>query len=149
MAHAQIPVWESVFNFTLVNTPNETINLLSKLEFDGEGDISIREHLRNFLCKCNKYNIIDLSATCRLFSLTLKGRIKCWLETFPPNFFFTWFQFAHEFLDTFKDYDSNKICSELQALRRNKGESSEDFSVRLSHILCKFHITDLPSESDL
>ena len=91
MAHAQIPVWESIFNFTLVNIPNETINLLSKLEFDGEGDISAREHLRKFLCKCNKHKIVDINATCRLFSLTLKGRIKCWLETFPPNFFFTWF----------------------------------------------------------
>ena len=97
MAHAQIPVWESVFNFTLVNIPNKTINLSSKLEFDREGDISGREHLGNFLCKCNKHKIVDLNATCRFFALTLKGRIKCWLETFPPNFFFTWFQFAHEF----------------------------------------------------
>ena len=32
MAHAQIPVWESVFNFTLVNIPNKTINLSSKLD---------------------------------------------------------------------------------------------------------------------
>ena len=101
------------------------------------------------MSKCNKHKIIDLSATCKLFSLTLKGRIKCWLETFPPNLFFTWFQFAHEFLDTFKDYDSNKLCSELQALQRKKGESLEEFSVRLPHILCKFHITNLPSESDL
>ena len=37
----------------------------------------------------------------------------------------------------------------MQAIRRKKGESSEYFSVRLSHILCKFHITDLPYESDL
>ena len=58
---------------------------------------------------------------------------------------FTWFQFAHEFLDTLKDYDSNKLRSELQALRRKKGESSEEFSVRISLILCKFHINDLPS----
>ena len=127
MAHAQIPVWESVFNFSLVNIPNETINLLSKLEFDGKGDISAREHLGKFLCKCNKHKIVDLNATCRLFSLTLKRRIKCWLENFPLNFLFTWFQFAHEFLDTFKDYNSNKLCSELQAIRRKKGESSEEF----------------------
>ena len=73
MAHAQIPVWESVFNFTMVNIPNETINLLLKLEFDGEGDISAREHLGKFLCKCNKHNIVDLNATCRLFALTLFG----------------------------------------------------------------------------
>ena len=89
---------------------------MSKLEFDGEGNIFARKHLKNILGKCNKYNIVDLSATCRSFALTLKGRIKCWLEIFPPNFFLTWFQFAHEFLDTFKYYDFNKLCSELQAL---------------------------------
>ena len=77
MAHAQIPVWESVFSFTLIDIPNETVNLLSKLELDGEGDISGRKHLKMFFSKCNKHNIIDLSATCRLFALTLKGGIKC------------------------------------------------------------------------
>ena len=81
--------------------------------------------------------------------LTLKGQTKCWLETFPPNLIFTWFQFAHEFLDTLKDYDSIKLCSELQALQRKKCESSEDFSIRLSHIFFKFHIINSPSESDL
>ena len=116
MAYSQIPIWEYVFSFTLVNIPNEIVNLLSKLEFAGEGDISARNYLKQFLCKSNKHKILDLSATCTLFSLTLKRRIKCWLETFPPSFFFTWFQFAHEFLDTFKDYESNKLCSVLQAL---------------------------------
>ena len=53
MAHAQIPVWESVFSFTLIDIPNEIVNLLSKLEFDGEGDISARKHLKKFLSKCN------------------------------------------------------------------------------------------------
>ena len=125
MAHAKIPVWKSIFSFTLIDIPNETVNLLSKLEFDGEGDISARKHLRKFFSKCNKHNITDVSATCMLFALTLKGQIKFWLETFPPNFFFTWFQLAHEFLDTFNDYDSNKLCSELQAFRRKKDESSK------------------------
>ena len=72
MAHAN-PIWESFFSFTLIDIPNETINLLSKLEFDGECDISTRKHLTNFLSNCKKHNIVDLSATCRLFSLTLKG----------------------------------------------------------------------------
>ena len=135
MDHAQIPIWESVLSFGLIDIPSETVNLLLKLEFVGEGDISTRKPLKKFLCKCNKHNIVDLSATCKLFSLTLKVLIKCWLETLPPNLFFTWFQFAHEFLDTFKDYDSNELCSELQAPRRKKGETSEEFSVRLSRIL--------------
>ena len=73
MAHAQILVWESVFSFTLIDIPNETVNLLSKLEFDGEGNIFEKKHLKKFLSKCNKHNIVDLSATCRLFALTLKG----------------------------------------------------------------------------
>ena len=73
MAHAQIPIWESVFSFTLVNIPVETTNLLSRLEFEVEGNISARKHLKKFLCKCNKYNITDLNATCKLFSHALKG----------------------------------------------------------------------------
>ena len=77
MDHAQIPFWESFFSFTLIDIPNETVNLLSKIEFDGEGDISARKNLKKFLSKCNKHNIVDLSANCRLFALTLKGRIKC------------------------------------------------------------------------
>ena len=72
MAHAQIPVWESVFSFTLVNIPNETVNLFSKLEFDGKGNISSRKHLKKFLCKCNKHKIVDLSATCMVFSYSQK-----------------------------------------------------------------------------
>ena len=51
MAHAQIPFWESVFSITLIDIPNETVNLLSKLEFDVEGDISARKHLKMFLSK--------------------------------------------------------------------------------------------------
>ena len=59
MAHAQIPVWESIFSFTLIDIPNERVNLLSKLEFDGEGDIYARKHLKNFFC-LNVINIILL-----------------------------------------------------------------------------------------
>ena len=114
-------------SFILIGIPNETVNLLSKHEFDGEGNISARKHLKNFLSKCNKHNIIDLSATCRLFALTLKGWIKCWLETFPPNLFFTWFQFAHEFLDTFKDYYSNKIFSEVHLFEGRKVNLQKNF----------------------
>ena len=72
MAHAQIPVWESVFNFTLVNIPNETINLLSKLEFDGEGDISAREHLGKFLCIVTNIRLLILMLLACYFPLLSK-----------------------------------------------------------------------------
>ena len=53
-----------------------------------------------------------------------------------------------EFLDTFEDYDSTKLCNELQDHQRKNGEFLEDFAVRISHVLFKFHIIDLPSKSN-
>ena len=48
MASVQIYDWETVFNFELHNIPNETINLLSKFQFDGEGNISANDHIYKF-----------------------------------------------------------------------------------------------------
>lgn len=54
-----------------------------------------------------------------------------------------------EFLDTFEDYDSTKLCNELQDHQRKNGEFLEDFAVRISHVLFKFDIIDLPSKPNL
>ena len=72
MSLAKLLVWESVFNFPLVTIHNDTTNRLSKLEFDDKCNTFARKNIKKFLCKC-KHNITDVRATCRLFSLTLKG----------------------------------------------------------------------------
>ena len=113
MAPTQIPVGEHVFNLPSVTIPSKTVSLLSRLKFDGEGKLSAREHLLKFSIKCDKYKITDLSLTCRLFALTLGGRIEKWLETFPSYSFYNWLDFANQFLDDFEDYDYDKLCDEV------------------------------------
>ena len=54
-----------------------------------------------------------------------------------------------EFLDTFEDYDSTKLCNELQDHQRKNGEFLEYFAVRISHVLFKFDIIYLPSKPNL
>jgi hypothetical protein len=79
----QITVLEHAFNFSLPDVPNETVSRLSKLDFDGEGNTSAKDHLNKFWCKCIKHDISDLGVLCRLFAFTFRGRIKKWFESFP------------------------------------------------------------------
>jgi hypothetical protein len=70
----QIVVLEHAFNFSLPDVPNKTVSCLSKLTFDGGGNISTKDHLNKFWCKCIKHDISDLGVLCRLFALTFRGR---------------------------------------------------------------------------
>jgi hypothetical protein len=49
MAPAQITVLKHAFNVTLPIIPNKTIDLVSKLTFDGEGNTSVVDHISIFL----------------------------------------------------------------------------------------------------
>jgi hypothetical protein len=102
-----------VNNFSLPDIPNKTVSLLSKLTFDGGGDVSAKDHLNKFWCKCIKHDISDLKVLCRLFAFTFRGRIKHWFESFPAYHIFDWFQFVEEFLDAFENYDYNQLCEEF------------------------------------
>jgi len=73
MAPAQIIVWDNAFHFTLHDIPNKTVALLSKLAFDGEGNVSAKTHLNKFLSKCIKHGIIDLNVLCRFFAFPFRG----------------------------------------------------------------------------
>jgi hypothetical protein len=139
----QITVLEHVFHFSLPNVPNETVSRLSKLKFDGRGDVSAKYHLNKFWCKCIKPDIYDLKFLCRLFSFTFRGRIKHWFESFLAYHIFDWFQFVEEFLDDFEIYDYNQLCEEFQTLLINDNSSSEGFSKRIHHVLCKFNLNDM------
>jgi hypothetical protein len=65
-----------------------------------------------------------------------------WFESFPAYSIFYWFQFVNEFLDAFEDYDYNKLCEEFKALLIKDDSSSENFSTKINHVLCKFHLDD-------
>ena len=109
----QIPIWESIFIFPLVNIPNEIINLFLKLQFVDEGNTSKKYHLMKFWCKCIKHNITNLDSLFILLTQTFKGGLKRWLETFSTYSIFTCFQFVDEVLITFKEYDYRKLYNEL------------------------------------
>ena len=106
----QITVLEHAFYFSLPDIPNKTVSLLSKLTFDGGGNVSAKYHINKFWCKCIKHDIFDLKVLCRLFYFTFRGRIKHWFESFPAYHIFDWFQFVDEFLDAFEIYDYNQLC---------------------------------------
>ena len=109
----QIIVLEHSFHFSLPDIPNETVSLLSKLTFDGGGDVPAKDHINKFWCKFIKHDIYDLKVLCRLFAFTFRGRIKHWFESFPTYHIIDWFQFVEEFLDAFEIYDYNQLCEEF------------------------------------
>jgi hypothetical protein len=139
----QIIVLEHAFHFSLPNIPNETVSLLSKLTFDGGGDVSAKDHLNKFWCKCIKHNISDLKVLCILFSFNFRGCIKHWFESFPSYHIIDWFQFVDEFLDSFEKYNYNQLCEEFQTLLINGNSSPEGYSTRIHHVLCKFNFDDM------
>ena len=104
---------EHAFHFWLPDIPNKTVSLLSKLTFDGGGNVFAKDHINKFLCKCIKHDISDLKVLCRLFAFTFRGWIKHWFESFPAYHTFYWFQFVEEFLDSFEIYDYNQLCEEF------------------------------------
>jgi hypothetical protein len=101
----QIIVLEHAFHFSLPDIPNETVSHLSKLTFDGGGNVFAKYHLNKFWCKWIKNDISDLKVLCRLFAFTFRGRIKHWFESFPTYHIIDWFQFVDEFLCAFENYD--------------------------------------------
>jgi hypothetical protein len=109
----QITVLEHDSHFSLPDIPNETVSFLSKLTFDGGGDVSKKYHLNKFLCKCIKHNIFDLKVLCILFAFTFTVWIKHWFESFLAYHIIDWFQFVEEFLDSFEKYDYNQLCEEF------------------------------------
>jgi hypothetical protein len=75
-------VLEHAFHFSLLDIPNETVSLVSKLSFDGGGDVSAKDHLNKFWCKCIKHDISNLKVLCRLFSFTFGGGLNIGLIFF-------------------------------------------------------------------
>jgi hypothetical protein len=137
-------VLEHDFHFSLSDILNRTISLLSKLTFDGGGNVSAKDHINKFWCKCIKHDISHLKVLCRLFSFTFRGRIKHWFESFSAYHIIDWFQFVDKVLDAFENYDYNQLCEEFQTLLINENSSPGNFSTRIHHVLCKFNLDDMP-----
>jgi hypothetical protein len=139
----QITVLEHAFHFSLPVIPNKTTNLFSELTFDGEGNTSAVDHISKFFYKCLRHKIIDPNVTCRLFSLTFRGRVKCWFESFRANSIHSLSEFVIEFLSDFNNYDYDELSEELSYLRKENGESFNDFAIRFIHVCTRFPLKEM------
>jgi len=87
MAHTQILLLGHFSNFSLYrfSIPNEPLNHLSQLKFDGDDGTSIAKHISDFLNFYESYKINDEEFSCVVLFLTLEGRDNRWCHTLPPS----------------------------------------------------------------
>jgi hypothetical protein len=83
------------------------------------------------------------------FHAYFRRRAKEWCESLSVASIHTWDQFVSDFFYEFQDYDYDKICLELENLRRLEGESMIHFVIRFKLICLKFYPHDKPSDDDL
>jgi len=94
MAHPKIIIPRCFSNRENITIPTKLIHNLSQLNFDGEGETSILEHILRFLNFCDSNEVNCEDDACKSFSLTLEGHVKYWCHTllvasihsFRPNF---------------------------------------------------------------
>lgn len=69
---------EHVFSFhrTTKNISKEIVNFLLKLSFNEVGGLSIFHHVSQFNLICNALYICNENDICKLFTLTLHGRMR-------------------------------------------------------------------------
>lgn len=87
MYYPQIIISRCFYNLShsKLSIPDEPLNDLSQLKFDGEGDTSIFEHASIFLKLCEYYKIDCENVACIIFYLTLEGWVNWWCNTQPPT----------------------------------------------------------------
>lgn len=144
MAPAQTLIWRFFFKRNSFDASIKILNLLSKVQFDGEEVTFAPKHVLQFIQNCISYNIFNQDVICKLFTPTIEGRVRRWCETLPIASIHTFKQFIDEFLSVFAKYDFDRLCDEFNHLRKEKVEPLEDFSIRFMHLYCQFPLNDIP-----
>jgi hypothetical protein len=67
---------------------------------------------------CLRHKITNSNVTCRLFTLTFRGQVKVWFESFRANSIHSLFDFVFEFLLDFSNYEYDELSEELSCLRK-------------------------------
>ena len=95
------------------------VNLLQMLSFDGENKIIDFKHLTKFIFICNHDRIVCESKICRLFTVTLKRRIRGWFKMLPAKSIHSWKHFMEIFIDAHEDYNYQELRYEIENLFAN------------------------------
>ena len=131
MAPTNIPMFEYAFNYGCTSIKKhfmEIVDSLSKLKYDGESNVSSSNHIWAFLLKCKSFRIIDDGdLVSKLFTLTLRGRIKCWFESLLAKSIHSWEQLFDLFRISHWNYNCNELHLEMENIHMHQGETLEQF----------------------
>ena len=107
MALSQIPAWDSDIALNLQGPLHELhkneVDIL--LKFDGEGNVSLTEHIRRYEYILCLFNVIHEDVACILFSITFESKDSLWFYFLPLNSISSWLEFKKFFIDSFEYYD--------------------------------------------
>ena len=145
MAHTQILILGCFSNFSLYQflIPDELLDHLSQLKFDGEDGTSITKHIYDFLKFFEFYKRNDEDFSCVFFFLSLEGRANRWCHTLTPTFIHSLHQLLRELHQAFERYNYRDVCENINILRMKPNELFEDFSNRFLHLCCKISEEDM------
>jgi len=77
------------FSFSLASPsgsfPLKTLNLFSRVKFNGEGEVVVVDHVYQFFNKCRSCNISTDNEICRLFPSHLKEESEVGTRSCQPN----------------------------------------------------------------
>ena len=91
--------------------PKRQLKSIYELQYDGENFISTLDHVDQFIHKCKCFNITKDNEICRLFTLTLQGRIREWYKILPAKCIHSWNHFMHVFYFLFITITAIRSCA--------------------------------------
>jgi hypothetical protein len=101
--------------------------------YNGEGDVTVEEHLVSFYSFADNFNIDYADVCMRLFVQSLDGEVRKWFQCLPPSLIIDIEALDEAFIKQWGDrrYYLYYII-EFGALKRKNGESSLDFNKRFN-----------------
>ncbi len=124
----------SHFSLNQLSIPNELLDHLSLLNFDGEVITTINEHIYDLIHFCESQEIDSDELVCILFFLTLEVCVNRWCHTLPPASIRSLLTFLKELHQAFDVCDHQDAYERISQLRMNPRESVEDFSSCFVHL---------------
>jgi hypothetical protein len=115
--------------------------------YNGEGDVTVEEHLVAFYSFANNFNIEHVDVWMRLFVQSLDGEVRKWFCGLTPDSITGIEALDEAFLKQWGDRrDYMYYITEFGALRRKNGESVSDFTKRFNKMYNKIPDEIKPTE---
>lgn len=124
----------SHFPLNQISLPDELLDHLSLLKFDGEERMFITKHIFDFLHLCKSHESDSEEIVCVIFFFTLKGHANWWCHALPPAFVHSLLTLLKELHQAFDKYNHQDVYERISYLRMKPGESVEEFATHFLHL---------------